>query len=113
MGAARAVGALVMVCAIAGCASEPGVQANGRDSYVVNARAPGGNAGLLIAQNAALEEARGFCTARGKRFLSLGDRVSEETFSTGVTYSVRFSCPEPGSPALPQPTVNQLPDDIL
>ncbi len=113
MRAARAVGALAMVCATAGCASNPGVQSNGSDSYVVNARAPGGNAGLLLAQNTALEEARAFCTARGKRFLSLGDRVGEEAFSTGITYSVRFSCPEPGSPALPRPMVNQSPDDLL
>ena len=113
MKAARTLGALAVVCAGAGCASEPGVQSNGADSFVVNARAPAGNANLLLVQNAALEEARSFCTSRGKRFLSIGDHVGTDGFGGGLTYSVRFRCPEPGSPGLPRPVVNQVPDDLL
>jgi hypothetical protein len=113
MKAAQTLGALAVVCAGAGCASEPGVQSNGADSYVVNARAPEGNASLLLAQNAALEEARAFCTSRGKRFLAIGDHVGTDGFAGGITYSVRFRCPEPGSPDLPRPLVDQMPEDLL
>ncbi len=54
MRAARTLGALALVCGGAGCASAPGVQSNGSNSYVVNARAPDSNAALLLVQNAAL-----------------------------------------------------------
>ncbi len=113
MKAARSLSTVALICASAGCVSEPGVKSSGADSFVVNARAPASDTGLLLVQNAALEEARAFCTSRGKRFESLGDQVGTDTFSNGLTYSVRFRCPDPGSPELPRPMVNQLPDDLL
>jgi hypothetical protein len=108
--------ALLAVCG--GCAPEAGVQAYGvqgagQDSYAATGRSRGGDAGVLIAQSAALQDARAFCTAQGRRLLTLGDHVSQEPFSSQVTYTVRFRCPSPGSPELQRPAVNQAPDDLL
>jgi hypothetical protein len=118
MRAAWAVSALALLALYAGCSSEPGVegasvQESGRDSYMASGRSRAGNAGVLIAQSAALQDARSFCEAQGRRFIAPADRVSQEPLSNQVTYSVRFRCPAPGSPELPHPAVNRAPDDLL
>ncbi len=113
MATARAVSAFAVVCLIFGCAPQAGVQPSGTDTFVSSARAPGGHAGVLLAQSAALQDARDYCSAQGKRFASVGDQVTEDTFSYDVTYTVRFRCPVPGSPELPRPTVNEAPDQIF
>jgi hypothetical protein len=118
MRAAWAVSALALLAVCGGCTSEPGVEGgavrqSGQDSYMATGRARGGNAGVLIAQSAALQNARTFCEDQGRRFIALADRVAQEPLSGQVTYSVRFRCPSPGSPELPHPAVNRAPDDLL
>jgi hypothetical protein len=118
MRAAWAVGALALLAVCGGCTSEPGVegagvQGAGPDSYMASGRSRGGNSGVLIAQSAALQDARAFCEAQGRRFMALADRVAQAPYSDQVTYTVRFRCPSPGSPELPRPAVNRAPDDLL
>ncbi len=112
MRAVRTVAALSLLGAGFGCAPEAGVQAGAGGAYVLSARGPSGHAGVLLAQSAALQDARAYCSGQGRRFLSLGDEVSDPAFASGVTYTVRFRCPAPGDPELPRPTV-QTPDDIF
>jgi hypothetical protein len=112
------MGGFALLALCAGCGSEPGVEGagvreSGQDSYMASGRSRAGNAGVLIAQSAALQDARNFCEAQGRRFIALADRVSQEPLSNQVTYSVRFRCPAPGSPELPHPAVNRAPDDLL
>jgi len=118
MRAAWAVAAFALLAMYAGCSSEPdvqggGVRESGQDSYTASGRSRAGNAGVLIAQSAALQNARAFCESQGRRFIELADRVSHEPLSDQVTYSVRFRCPAPGSPELPHPAVNRSSDDLL
>ncbi len=118
MKAAWALCAFALLAVCAGCSSEPGVEGagvreSGQDGYLATGRSRAGDAGVLIAQNAALQDARTFCEAQGRRFIALADRVSQEPFSNQVTYTVRFRCPAPGSPELPHPAVNRAPDDLL
>jgi len=118
MRAAWAVSALTLLAVCGGCSSDPGVEAggvrqSGQGGYMATGRSRDGNAGVLIAQNAALQDARTFCEAQGRRFIALADRVSQEPLSDQVTYTVRFRCPSPGSPELPHPAVNRAPDDLL
>lgn len=118
MRAAWAVGAFALLALCAGCSSEPGVEGagvrqSGQDSYMASSRTRAGNAGVLIAQSAALQNARAFCESQGRRFIELADGVSQEPLSNQVTYSVRFRCPVPGSPELPHPAVNRSSDDLL
>jgi hypothetical protein len=113
MATARTVRALAVMCLIFGCAPRAGVQQAGADTFVASARAPGGNPGVLLAQSAALQDARDFCKARGRRFLSVADQVAEDTFSYDVTFTVRFRCPAADAPELPRPTVNEAPDQIF
>lgn len=113
MRAARAIGAFAFLAASAGCTPEPGIQGSGSGSYTVTGRSSSGDAGVLIAQNAALQDARAFCMAQGRRFLAVGDHVAQEPFSDRVSYTVQFRCPPPGSPELQRPAVNQAPDDLL
>ena len=75
MRAAWAVSALALLAVCGGCSSEPGVEAggvrqSGQDSYMATGRSRGGNAGVLIAQSAALQDARTFCEAQGRRFIA-------------------------------------------
>lgn len=118
MRAAWAMAAFALLALCSGCGSEPvvegaGVRESGQDSYLASGRSRAGNAGVLIAQSAALQNARAFCESQGRRFIALADRVSPEPLSDQVTYSVRFRCPPPGSPELPHPAVNRAPDDLL
>ncbi len=106
MATARPMSAFAVVCLILGCSPQAGVQPAGTDTFVSSARAPGGHAGVLLAQSAALQDARAFCTDRGQRYAAVSDEVTEDTFSYDVTYTVRFRCPAPGSAELPRPTVN-------
>jgi hypothetical protein len=92
---------------------EPTVQGSGGDNYTVRVRAAESTTGILLAQSAALDNARAFCAARGRRFLAMGSQVAEGGIASDLTYTVRFRCPEADSPELQRPTVNQAPDDLL
>ena len=113
MRAARSIGALALLFACAGCAQDGSVEQSGTDLYAVSGRSAAGEGGILLAQSAALQDARAFCTSQGRRFAPVSDHVSEGAFSSDVTYTVRFRCPPPGSPDLPRPMVNEAPDDLL
>jgi len=88
-------------------------QISGTDTYQMTSRARAGDTGVLIAQYSALEDARNFCAAQGRRFHALTSRVDREWLSSGVAYTVEFRCPPPGAPELQRPTVNEAPDDLL
>jgi len=113
---ARSLGAMALLSILLSCAAETASGPRpvaGSDAYTVTTRGPRGSAGVLIAQHAALEDARAFCNAQGRRFRSLGSSVEREPFSSQLAYTVRFRCPAPGAPELERPTVNQAPDDLL
>jgi hypothetical protein len=107
------LGALGGVAALVACTPQVGVQAASGGAFTATVSATDGNAGLLIAQNTALSDGRAFCAQQGRRFLSIGDQIEREMLADRVTFTVRFRCPEPGSPDLPRPTVNQNLDDLL
>ena len=113
MGMARAAGFLAVLAMLGACSAEPTVRDAGGDSYVVTGRSSNSSTGILLAQNAALRNARSFCTAQGRRFLPLKTSVSEESFAQSLAYTVRFRCPLPRSPELQQPVVKQFPDDLV
>ncbi len=106
----RVVGSLALLSA---CSPEPTVQRAGDEGYTVKARSPESSAGILLTQNAALQNARAFCAAQGRRFLALQSGVGEEGFPRDLTYTVHFRCVDAGSPLLQRPTVDQAPDDLL
>lgn len=102
------------VAILMSCTAKPSMrQVSGTDTYQMTSRARSGDGGVLIAQYSALEDARKFCAARGKRFSAVTNRVDREWLSGGVAYTVEFRCPPPGSPELQRPTVNEAPDDLL
>lgn len=105
--------AAALALALGGCAPAVGVQSAGAGVFTATGRASTGHAGVLIAQSAALGDARAFCTGQGRRFLPMGEQVTENSFGSEVSYTVQFRCPTPGSPELQRPTVRQSPDDIL
>jgi putative hemolysin len=101
---AAAMGALM-----AGCSVQPTVQPQADDTYAVSGHYAATTTGLLVAQNAALDEAESFCHEKGLRFHQLQDQVRPGD----ATYTVRFRCLAAGDPRLLRPTVNQAPDQVF
>jgi hypothetical protein len=104
----RLIGWAVLL--LAGCAEHPDVRAAGSDTYTVSERYPAERAGVLIAQNVALSQARDFCRAHGGEFLAVANHVGHVAATDEATYTVDFRCLPPDSPELRRPTHTILPE---
>lgn len=101
----------VCLLAFAGCAAQPVTEVKPtRDETVYTAagRYPAEHAGILIAQNAALEEGRSVCEGQGRRFRQLGSVAGEDAATGEAIYAVRFRCI--ARPGPPPPIVAPLPE---
>jgi hypothetical protein len=82
------------------------------ETHTVMGRYPARRSGILIAQNAALQQGRAMCSAKGLRFRSLGAVAGEDPATGEAVYAVRFRCLErPRLPPIvtPSPTPGQTP----
>jgi hypothetical protein len=60
--------------------------------YTAAGRYPAQRAGILIAQNAALQQGRALCEGQGRRFRPLGSIAGEDPETGEAIYAVRFRC---------------------
>ena len=104
-----AVLAMALMAVGAGCSTQPSIHTEADDTYAVSGRFTSSVAGLLIAQNAALDQAQTFCHDKGLRFAQLQDQVQPGD----ATYTVRFRCLASSDPRVQRPTVNQAPDQMF
>jgi len=104
-----AVLVMALMAVGAGCSTQPTVHTEADDTYAVSGRFTTSVSGLLIAQNAALDEAQSFCRDKGLRFHQLQDQVRPGD----ATYTVRFRCLAATDPRVQRPTVNQAPDQMF
>lgn len=98
MGLAR-IGMVAMVLAgLAGCAAQTEVveaPAEMPDIHTVMGRYPARRSGILIAQNAALQEGRAMCETQGRRFRPVGSIAGEDPSTGEAVYAMRFRCLPP------------------
>lgn len=94
MGWARVGLVACALAGLAGCAAQPEVAAvpDMPEALTVLGRHPAARHGILIAQNAALQEGRAICQAQGLRFRPLGSVAGEDPESGDAIYAVRFRC---------------------
>jgi len=84
----------VLLLALAACA-EPvtEVTPTADDTvYTAAGKFPAQHAGILIAQNAALQQGRALCEGQGRRFRPLGSVAGEDPSTGEAIYAVRFRC---------------------
>lgn len=112
---------MALLAGLAGCAATAEVvqATDGKDTpelpetYTVLGRYPARRSGILIAQNAALQEGRAMCTAKGLRFRPLGSVAGEDPATGEAVYAVRFRClARPRLPPIvtPAPGQNDAPE---
>ena len=104
-----AVLAMALMAVGAGCSTQPIIHSEADNIYAVSGRFTSSVPGLLIAQNAALDEAQAFCREKGLRFSQLQDQVQPGD----ATYTVRFRCLAATDPRVQRPTVNEAPDQMF
>ncbi len=97
MRAAKFAVMLAAMTALAGCAAQTTVEADptsglSQETFTALGRYPARRSGILIAQNAALQEGRAVCRAQGLRFRPLGSVASEDPATGEAVYAVRFRC---------------------
>jgi len=102
---------LVLACiaGLGGCAPTTSMEpapVEGIEVFTVSGRYPARRSGILIAQNAALQEGRAMCETQGKRFRPIGSIAGEDPDTGEAVYAVRFRClaARGSMPAAPQPT---------
>lgn len=105
--------AFAALCLLAGCAQTPTASLDATGAFAISKSEAGDSAGILIAQNKALEQARAFCGARGQEFRQLGAGVGDARANVEATYTVRFMCFDRKAPDISRPTYIVAPDPIL
>jgi len=60
--------------------------------YTAASKYPAQRSGILIAQNAALQQGRAMCEGQGRRFRPLGSIAGEDPMTGEAVYAVRFRC---------------------
>jgi len=107
MGLAR-IGLMgVVLAGLAGCTAQTEVveTTDLPNVHTVMGRYPARRSGILIAQNAALQEGRAMCEAQGLRFRPMGSVAGEDAATGEAVYAVRFRClpPRRAQVELPSP----------
>jgi len=97
MGLARIGLTVAVLAGLAGCAAQTEVVeiADVPDVHTVMGRYPARRSGILIAQNAALQEGRAMCETQGRRFRPVGSVAGEDPSTGEAVYAVRFRCLPP------------------
>jgi hypothetical protein len=106
---------MIVIFAVAGCASNSGVMPIGKDTFMVSRQAASGFSGSSTLKAEAFQEANSYCAKLGKSVQVVNSTEAQPPFLFGnfPKAEIQFMCLDNNDAELVRPKLQKTPDTVI